>query len=84
MNTHPKDCLVVEDSVAGVQAASAAGMAALAFTGDEHTRPHRSIALARSGALETFDKMENLPTLLEKHMKCSARDSTDSAGLLTY
>ncbi|MBB4952607.1 HAD superfamily hydrolase (TIGR01509 family) [Agrobacterium vitis] len=38
MATHPHQCVVVEDSPAGLMAARAAGMTALAFTGGGHAQ----------------------------------------------
>jgi|GEM_PF-6608635 len=33
MNVAPQDCLVIEDSVAGIEAANAAGMSSIQFCG---------------------------------------------------
>ena len=41
MGVKPKDCLVIEDSVAGVVAARAAGMAVFGFVGASHFSPAR-------------------------------------------
>lgn len=38
MGYAPKDCLVIEDSIAGIQAAQAADMDVIAFLGGGHTR----------------------------------------------
>lgn len=60
MNVQPFDCIVVEDSVPGVQGARAAGMRALAYAGAPHA--HRD-ALAAAGG-ELFDSMDELPGLV--------------------
>ena len=58
-------CLVIEDSVAGLQAASCAGMEAFAFVGGSHFIEASDLrALAGAGALLTFDDMAQLPTLV--------------------
>ncbi len=38
MGYHPNDCLVIEDSVAGIQAARAASMEVIAFLGGSHAK----------------------------------------------
>jgi HAD superfamily hydrolase (TIGR01509 family) len=60
MNEQPFDCIVVEDSVPGVQAARAAGMRALAYAGAAHA--DRDGMGAAGGFL--FDDMAQLPRLV--------------------
>ena len=62
MNEQPFDCIVVEDSVPGVQAARAAGMRALAYAG----APHADRAAWRRRAAILFDDMNKLPGLVLK------------------
>lgn len=63
MGVAPADCVVVEDSAAGVEAALAAGMPALAYAGGV-TPAHR---LDRPGA-RLFDDMGHLPRLVGVEM----------------
>jgi HAD superfamily hydrolase (TIGR01509 family) len=58
MGYDPQDCVVIEDSLPGVQAGVAAGMRVYAYTPDGD--PH---ALAREGAV-TFSSMRALPAYL--------------------
>jgi HAD superfamily hydrolase (TIGR01509 family) len=59
------NCLVIEDSVAGLQAASGAGMEAFAFVGGSHFMHASNLrSLAEAGALLTFDDMAQLPALV--------------------
>jgi len=60
MNEQPFDCVVVEDSVPGVQAARAAGMRALAYAGAPHA--DRDGLGAAGGYL--FNDMKLLPELV--------------------
>ncbi len=64
MKAPPGACLVIEDSVAGVQAACAAGMAVLGFTGGSHCGPDHGSRLLENGALNHFADMAELPDLI--------------------
>ncbi|MHA1539987.1 MAG: HAD family hydrolase [Alphaproteobacteria bacterium] len=61
----PADCLIIEDSVAGVQAATAAGIDVLGFTGGSHiySKPDHAARLTKHGAKDTFSKMSDLLSL---------------------
>ncbi len=60
LGADPGRCVVVEDSLTGVQAAKAAGMHVLGFTGG---RPGAGLELSEAGA-QPFDRMADLPALL--------------------
>jgi HAD superfamily hydrolase (TIGR01509 family) len=60
----PSACLVVEDSVAGVTAASAAGMTVLGFVGGTHASGAQIDKLHAAGARHVFDDMRRLPDLV--------------------
>jgi HAD superfamily hydrolase (TIGR01509 family) len=64
MKVPAERCLVVEDSVPGVRAARAAGMAVLGFHGGSHCRPATAAALREAGAATTFGDMRQLPDLI--------------------
>lgn len=57
----PEACVVVEDSVAGVQAARAAGMRVLGFTGGRHSYPGHADRLLAAGAVKVVRHMDDLP-----------------------
>jgi HAD superfamily hydrolase (TIGR01509 family) len=64
MKASPDRCLVIEDSVAGIAGARAAGMAVLGFHGGSHCKPGYAGTLRAAGAAATFDDMRQLPGLI--------------------
>lgn len=65
MGFAPADCIVVEDSPAGIQAAHSAGMRVFAFTGGSHAAPsnlRQTVAPLLPTAV--FDDMKALPELI--------------------
>ncbi len=60
MNVQPFDCVVVEDSVPGVQAACSAGMRVLAYAGADYADAN---ALGEAGGF-VFKDMKELPGLV--------------------
>jgi HAD superfamily hydrolase (TIGR01509 family) len=70
MGVSPANCIVIEDSPAGIEAAQRAGMAVFAFTGGSHaTVPgYRERIDALSPDL-IFDAMPDLLHLVENHME---------------
>src|SRR5262249_23153978 len=64
LNEQPKDCVVIEDGVAGVQAGRAAGMRVLGFTGGSHCDDQHHHRLISAGAELVFCDMTELPSLV--------------------
>jgi HAD superfamily hydrolase (TIGR01509 family) len=65
MGARPEDCVVVEDSPAGIEAANRAAMLAFAFVGGSHAGPaslRESIRPMNPSCI--FDRMEDLPRLI--------------------
>jgi HAD superfamily hydrolase (TIGR01509 family) len=79
----PEDCLVIEDSVTGLAAAEAAGMAAVGFCGGSHCRDGHAASLAAAGALRVFSGMAELARFLGIAKKPAAdqRQSKIAPGL---
>jgi HAD superfamily hydrolase (TIGR01509 family) len=64
MGVAPNDCVVIEDSVPGVQAGKAAGMRVLGFSGGGHCGPEHNGRLNGAGADVVFSDMAQLSDLI--------------------
>ncbi len=74
MGAAAENCLVVEDSVAGVTAARAAGMIVFGFVGGSHfSVPAQTEELTAAGADLIFDDMARLPEIVATYSAKSAR-----------
>lgn len=62
----PSSCIVIEDSVLGVEAAGAAGMAAIGFAGASHANRGLAERLVAAGAEPVIHSMANLPAAVEQ------------------
>jgi HAD superfamily hydrolase (TIGR01509 family) len=60
------DCIVIEDSLAGVQAGVAAGMTVIGFLGGSHIGPGHGETLRQAGAHHLIDRMADLPALVAR------------------
>jgi HAD superfamily hydrolase (TIGR01509 family) len=60
----PRDCVVVEDSVAGVSGAVAAGMTAIGFVGGSHTPGRLASDLVAAGARTVIADMRALKSAI--------------------
>lgn len=66
MNAAPEECVLIEDSAAGIRAARAAGMRALGFAGGGHAGPGYADMLRQAGAHRVFERMSELPALIAR------------------
>ena len=60
MGIKPADCIVVEDSPAGISAATAAGMMSIGFVGGSHAGPNLGAYLTSAGARVVIADMRAL------------------------
>lgn len=63
--TDPAEAIVVEDSVAGVTGAVAAGMRVIGFTGASHSWPGHGEALMDAGALTIVKRLVEVPPTVQ-------------------
>ena len=80
MQAEPARCLVIEDSLAGIEGAIAAGMTVLGFHGGSHCGPGYGDRLLAAGATAIFDDMRQLPDLARKTAQKPGRIAGFSAG----
>jgi HAD superfamily hydrolase (TIGR01509 family) len=82
MGFDPADCLVIEDSVAGITAARRAGMAVCGFTGGGHVYDELPGRLTEAGASHVCTTMPAILTFAEAWARrdASLTHQTDSTG----
>lgn len=66
MNVDPGACIVIEDSIHGVNAARAAGMRVIGFIGGSHIEDGHADVLIQGGACAILNALPDLPDLLER------------------
>ena len=66
MGTRPENCIVVEDSIAGVAAAKSAGMPAIGFVGGGHSYPDHHDNLLSAGARTVCLRFEEIPRAISR------------------
>jgi HAD superfamily hydrolase (TIGR01509 family) len=66
MGAPPSRCLVIEDSMPGIEAAAAAGMTAIGFTGGSHCREGHAARLGTAGAAIVVEAMAEMPAAVAR------------------
>ena len=69
LGVDPARCLVIEDSVSGLNAARAAGMKTIAFVGASHIPDGYADVLRKMGITRIMQHMSELPALVEAGMR---------------
>jgi HAD superfamily hydrolase (TIGR01509 family) len=64
MGATPERCLAIEDSLAGVTAALAAGTRVIGFVGASHVPPTHAAQLREMGVVAVVNHMDDLPALV--------------------
>jgi HAD superfamily hydrolase (TIGR01509 family) len=73
MGVNPQESIVIEDSTAGVQAALAARMRVIGFSGGSHCGPEHAEKLRLAGASVVVDQMKDLSEAVELLKKAIVR-----------
>lgn len=65
MQVPPSSCVVIEDSITGVTAATSAGMPAVGFTGGKHCGPGHADLLRKAGATAICADITSLAAIID-------------------
>jgi beta-phosphoglucomutase-like phosphatase (HAD superfamily) len=71
MGVLPSECLVIEDSPTGAEAAYKAGMKVLGFIGTSQSQRISDASFFKAGAQIIFNDMLQLPELIQLESHCS-------------
>ena len=67
---NPQDCLVIEDSAGGIQAAAAAGMTAVGLCAASHIREGHDLKLKTAGAAHLANSWGDVTRLAQEFFGC--------------
>jgi beta-phosphoglucomutase-like phosphatase (HAD superfamily) len=65
MDYAPSDCVVIEDSLPGIEAAKAASMRVIGFLGGSHLQPNHSDAMRAQGASAIAESWDQVADILQ-------------------
>ena len=68
-NMHVDNCVVIEDSPAGIRSVIQAGMRVIGFRGGSHITPRRIELLRQAGAIDIVKTADELTELIKKSIK---------------
>lgn len=80
MHVEPRKCVVIEDSIAGVTAATAAGMHVIGFVGGGHVAPGHVERLKAAGAITVVDHWSMMPAVLGTVTGIMPEDHVEGEG----